>query len=609
MINSIKEALLSETKAHIDTMRQLIQSAIADREKTGSRLAKASRGLSAADALAHYTIASYNDETVEHLKQLYPSPYFTRCDFEIDGQKKPIYISKFSFSEEGVYSWTTPIATLRFEDPGNASYKRPNGTVRSGVLSRKDQYMIADGHLIFQSTEGINQPRELVYQEHFTKKNQGFMLPEVVEKMEKAQDQIIRADHRGPFTISGPAGSGKTTLALHRIAYLLQSPETAEYFTPDKILVLVQDAGTKEYFSHLLPELGIKGVEIITFFEWATAVLQLSDYSPTLTNTLTRSESQLYEYAKYQALKKLPQTNYSAQPYSLLQALYAEYFTPDQLVIFAEQKKYRTLDRFDLTILLHYYKQTNDKLFVVKEMYYQTNGGEYRKKKFKLPAYYNLMLVDEFQNYLPEQLTILKSCVNNRLESIMYIGDIAQQTLFGTVKSWGDIHQDIAPDRFITLQKVYRNTKEILEYVSSLGYPVSIPKELRTGPLVQEPVIKNESDGIKYVNNILENQPTISVGILSYNQSELSQYRQTYIHDARVHCLTIKQAQGVEFDAVCIVGVDANTFSYPDIPENILSEIKKVDKDLLYVALTRARTELHILGQQPLVNSTKTLQH
>ena len=81
-----------------------------------------------------------------------------------------------------------------------------------------------------------------------------FVLPEIVSQMEKTQDIVIRACYKNPLLISGPAGSGKTTLALHRIAYLLQAPDTNIIYDTDPAVVFVQDDKTKEYFSKIMDE-------------------------------------------------------------------------------------------------------------------------------------------------------------------------------------------------------------------------------------------------------------------------------------------------------------------------------------------------------------------
>lgn len=186
-------------------------------------------------------------ERQEELKKLFGSPYFIRCDvvYKKTGERKTLYFAKHYFTEENIYSWVAPASVIRFEKPGPASYKLPDKTIEHVELLRKEQYMIVEGKVLFFAVEEGEKPRELIYQEHFSRKT-GFVLPEIVGVMEKAQDKVIRAHHSGPFVISGPAGSGKTTLALHRVAYLVQSPDTGEYYPGKSIIVFVQDTGTKE---------------------------------------------------------------------------------------------------------------------------------------------------------------------------------------------------------------------------------------------------------------------------------------------------------------------------------------------------------------------------
>lgn len=551
------------------------------------------------DALVEYQITAHNQMQIENLKQLYPSPYFTRCEFEIDGEKKIMYFAKFSFNNEGIYSWITPAATLRFEEPGPASYTRPDGKTQSGILLSKNQYMIVNGKLIFFSTESIEHPRELIHQEHFTRQKPGFILPEVVEQMEKAQDQVVRAPYRGPFVISGPAGSGKTTMALHRVAYLMQSPETAELFTTDSTLVLVQDKGTKEYFSHLLPELGIRGVEITTFAEWAMMILMLDDsYRVTLRYGADEQERNLYEYSKLTALRQLPNDMvYNKNIWGVLQKIYQDTFDKKQQELFVKQKKELTLDRFDLTILLTCYLKTHGQFSIKKDCYEESAGGAYRKKNKAFPAQYNLTIIDEFQNYLPEQLALLKTCLNHRLESVVYVGDLAQQTQLGTIKNWDDIGEKIDDSRLVALQKVHRNTKQILTYIRNLGYAVQIPEGIKEGQLVMEYVLETKQDEIEQIKKILANQNDGAVGILAKDKNYLDEFKKEFGDNKNIHCLSMQEAQGVEFETVCLVGIDEQGCDTNGLPETVTEEIKKIQRDLLYVALTRAMSELHVMGR------------
>src|SRR3989339_75012 len=604
MNEETKKNLLNQTREHIDSIREKITTDIQHREGKDKVMKKEAINMLPGDAITTRILAGHNNEQAENLRQLFPSPYFTRCEFEINGEKKVMFFAKFSFSNEKIFSWIPPAATLRFEDLGPTSYARPDGKIQSGILLSKDQYMIVDGKLIFYSTEGTDHPRELIYQEHFTRQKSGFILPEVVEQMEKAQDQIVRAPYRGPFLIAGPAGSGKTTMALHRVAYLLQSPETAELFPTDSILVLVQDAGTKEYFSHLLPELGIRGVEIITFAQWALRILALSDdYHVAVHYGSNETERTLYEYSKLTALKQLPEDiTYNKNIWALLQKIYIEYLDKKQQTLFAKQKSEFVLDRFDLTILLKCYIKTFGEFTVKKDCYVQSTKGTYRKinKSFKIQ--YNLTIIDEFQNYLPEQLSLLKACSNQRLESIVYVGDLAQQTQLGTIRGWNSIGEKIESNRLVSLQKVYRNTKQILTYIRDLGYSVQIPNEVKEGPAVTEYIFASQQEEIAEIKKILSKTNDGTIGVLAKDKDYLNEFKKIFRDNPKIHCLSMHEAQGVEFEIVCLVGINKQSFETNMLPQIIIEEMKKVQRDLLYVALTRAMSELHIMGNISLTN-------
>ena len=606
MIDKRKNELLSQAKEHIIKIQEKIMDSVRIKEIKNSTMSKESIRMHPGDALAARKILAINQERVENLKQLYPSPYFNLCEFVVNGEKKSLYFSKFSFIDENIYSWVTPAAALRFEKPGVALYSRPDGSKSEGQLMRKDQYMIVDGKLIFFSIEEAGKNRELIHQEHFTRHKQGFILPEVVEQMEKAQDQVVRASYRGPFLISGPAGSGKTTLALHRVAYLLQSPETVEYFSPDSILVMVQDSGTKEYFSHLLPDLGIKSVSIITFAEWASSILGLEDYEYTTGTFIDDAARLTYEHSKISAMRNSPQYSSKKNIFSKLEDMYTA-MNKEQKNLFEVQKKEKKLDRFDLTILLQAYLNENKILSSMKEYYEQMVNGKYRKRKSSFPVQYNLAVIDEFQNYLPEQIRLFKTCMNHRVDSMVYVGDLAQQTRLGTIKDWQNIGEEFDQERMVVLQKVYRNTKQILNFIGDLGYKVSIPAEIKSGLQVNEVILVSKEEEIQYIKKHLTTSTNTTIGILCKEEKYLTEFKIEFSDFKNVFCLDFREAQGVEFDQVFIIGVNKNSFTLSDIPGEILEESKKIYKDLLYVALTRAMSELHVLGTTRLKESINHL--
>ena len=598
-----KEKLLNKLKEHVLYIQNKIQEKL---EKVGEIANQSLKGLgkmSPEDRVVYMNSRANAQNRLIELNHLNKSPYFIKCEIVNDkGEKKEYHFAKHQFTEESIYSWVAPIAAVRFENLGPASFRIPNGKIKKVNILRKEQYLIVDGKVMFFAIEDIHKQRELIYQENFSAKKVGFVLPEIVAEMEKAQDQVIRAYHKGPLVISGPAGSGKTTLALHRVAYLTQAPEISLLYPMDSIVVFVQDEGTKEYFSHLLPELGINNVNITTFSEWAFKILDLKDYSYVGRYGDTEEEKDNYEYQKINALRSGEGPGFNADHFRTLSSLYKKHFLPHNLKLFDRQKKDKRLDRFDIVVLLQSYLKKYKK-FETKRSYLTPVNGVIKKKIEKIQASYSLIILDEFQNYLPEQISVLKTCLKEETESIVYVGDMSQQVYFGTIKKLEDVESFIREDRNIKIEKVYRNTKNILLYVRSLGYDTKIPAQIKDGPDVVEKLFENQEEEIEYIKNTSLKYKDGTVGVIAKDSSYLEAFKEGLKNTKNIHILTMNEAQGVEFDLVCIVGIKQNTFKVPDYidvsPEHI-EERKRMQKDLLYIALTRAITELHVLGNKKL---------
>ena len=636
-MKTIKEELLEKLYTKIDSVKQAVTAQYEKIKpiafKTDSEIVRMRKGeREHAMMLKWQALARYKE-----LQAIESSPFFFKCVIAhntVDVRhrnKKEIHFGKYEFSEQNIYSWIAPIAVVRFANPGQTSFKLPNGTVKEITIHEKEQYLIVNGKVVFYAHETQDHPRELIYQEHFSTKKGAFILPEIVEIMEKAQDDVIRASHFGPFAIAGPAGSGKTTLALHRVAYLVQSPESMDLYPSNSIIVFVQDSGTKEYFSHLLPDLGIHNVKIKTFFEWASEILKL-DTVTYIQNTECELDklnlkNSIVDDGEMLKIHDAPIT-WNKNVFQTLRGIYVMSNSNSLKNSFEEQIKTRALDRIDITLALMLFKKHKGKLKTETESNRVMRMGKIVKHTRVDVLDYSLVVVDEFQNYLPEQLQLFKSCVSSKTESMIYVGDLSQKIQHGTIKKWDDFSENIAVDRQIRLHKVYRNTKQILEYARSLGYDVEIPEALKEGPIVQERVFEGardthsrdvESQVFEYVENILKNKSVEkSVGILSFNSELLAKLKERFKDTTTnttasvgtnadvsvssivgVKFLTIAESQGVEFDIVCLIGVSNQMFelaerysTHPAFKE----EKHQIYKDLLYIALTRSMNEMHILG-------------
>lgn len=597
-----KEKILSAARQHLEKVSTHVYSANKQLAKIILRDKAIYTTLTEADKIVAHQVQKYNAKRLEELTYLQDSPYFVRCDVVYDQEKETtsLYFGKFSFQKEAVYSWMASASSLRFENPGNVSYRLPDGQLQKARLLRKDQFMIANSQLKFLSSETTEESRQLIFQEYFSTHKTGFALPEIVAQMEKAQDQVIRAHHVGPFLISGPAGSGKTTLALHRVAYLTQSPDLADKYPSHSVIVFVQDQGTKKYFSQLLPELGIHDVQITTFPEWALAILKIEAvYAPRY--GATEEKKDRYELAKLAALKKHRPT--AGEGFPLLEKIYAAHFNPQQQQMFRQQRIHKLMDKIDLTLLLKNRLERNKRLENITEYLVESKKGAIIQKKSKIVLQYSLAVVDEFQNYLPSQLHIINSCLNEKNRSTLYVGDMAQQVHFGTIQQWNQIDEDIHHTRQVVLHKVYRNTKNILTFIQGLGYPIELPEGLKDGPPVTEVTTASSAQEIAYIQKTLSQSQFQSVGIIAKEPAYLSEFAAAFSTQEKIHAMTMNEAQGVEFDIVFLVGIsnDSLHVHYAEaMPQSILDEKRKINRDLLYVALTRAISELHILGKDKL---------
>lgn len=206
---------------------------------------------------------------IRRLEQVIGSPYFGRIDFLFEGETspEPVYIGRTSLMEKNaariyVYDWRSPIASVFYRFmTGEAYYDAPGGRI-TGQVERKRQYEIKDSRLHYFFDTDVNIRDEILKQ--LLSRNTSPQMKTIVETIQKEQDVVIRNMEDDLLLIQGVAGSGKTSIALHRAAYLMyQGLQSA--LSANNILILSPNATFEQYISNVLPELGEENVVSLVF--------------------------------------------------------------------------------------------------------------------------------------------------------------------------------------------------------------------------------------------------------------------------------------------------------------------------------------------------------
>lgn len=201
-------------------------------------------------------------------RRMLDSPFFGRVDFVYEGEDEAeiFYIGIGNFAEDTgmtplIYDWRAPVSGLFYDyDRGHASYQAPVG-VMEGEITAKKQYKIRKGKLIYAFESDTKIDDEILKAELGT--NGDVRLKNIVSTIQREQNAIIRNTEDKILAIQGVAGSGKTSVALHRIAYLLYHDR--DNLKSSDVLILSPNSVFADYISHILPELGEEPVQEMSF--------------------------------------------------------------------------------------------------------------------------------------------------------------------------------------------------------------------------------------------------------------------------------------------------------------------------------------------------------
>ncbi|EOP53497.1 HelD family protein [Bacillus nitratireducens] len=230
-------------------------------------------------------LESMRESNRQNLRIGVHEPYFGRLDFQEDGKEEvmPIYIGKVGVSDKDtmkpiVIDWRAPVASMFYSFTGGeelAFYHSPDGLVEGDVylkrnisIRKRELERVVDTYV--KGNEDVSHADDfLLYRLGENKDNK---LKDIVSTIQSEQNDIIRAEKNLPLLIQGVAGSGKTTIALHRLAFLIY--EYREQLEAERMIVFAPNSLFLDYISSVLPELGVGNISQTTFPDWALRLLE-----------------------------------------------------------------------------------------------------------------------------------------------------------------------------------------------------------------------------------------------------------------------------------------------------------------------------------------------
>lgn len=388
-------------------------------------------------------------EKIRMMEKSINKPYFARLDFNRDGEEKTevLYIGKVGVMDEDnknvTIDWRAPISSMYYDSNiGKASYIAPEGTC-TGELLLKRQYDIEDKILInYQDVDTVSNDDLL---KPYLSASADSRLKNIVSTIQQEQNEIIRQPINKNLIVQGVAGSGKTTVALHRIAYLVYN--NREIIKPSQYLVIGPNKFFVNYISGVLPDLDVENVKQLTYDELCSEFLkediELINEDKKLIESISNEKSLSYEKFKVSMEYKksidlfikeldsniIPNKNIEIKGYEVLSSDVIKdiYFSIDQPNIYSSIKK--KLDRTEL--LLSKYILDNYDLIIsnVKNQYKKKINNEIDKTnenknlsfiEKELKAGLKSYLRKYFNNLIPNTLAIYIKFLTNINKYISY---------------------------------------------------------------------------------------------------------------------------------------------------------------------------------------------
>lgn len=586
----------------------------------------------------------------EKLAKLADSPYFARIDFHCDGSEDAAvhYIGRFSFSDESeilISDWRAPVAGMFYDyEPGRAGYEAPIGRV-DGELIRKRQFKISHGMMEYALESAVNIQDDVLQRELSHTSDE--KMKSIIATIQREQNRIIRNEKAGTLIIQGVAGSGKTSVALHRIAYLLYRYK--DTLSANNVVILSPNKVFADYISNVLPELGEEPVYEMSFVDIADIQLdKIIEYEPDR-DPIERSDPEWNERARF---KSTPEFVMMMDKY--LEYAAKVYFVPADytfgcfkatydwiLMRYNAHKKYPikrrlhevsedTLEQFktanirdeELPKQKAIYKKLvsmlrfTDTLSLYKDFFKVMKIPEKLvlrgKRTLEWPDVYPFMyfhaaweglkenrlirhlVIDEMQDYMPVQYAVMNKLFQCNKTILGDFGQSINPNHMHTLNDFRAIYPDA---EIVELYKSYRSTLEIITFAKRIQNVPALDAIERHGDTPAIIGCSNPEDEYENIKRIIDNflkSRYRTLGIILKTNREAQALHAVLSEEYDVRLLTAESdrfTNGISVTAIRMSkGLEFDEVLIPAAnTENYHTDF---DRSLLYIACTRAMHRL-----------------
>lgn len=610
--------------------------------------------------LNHFALGESVINKHKRLTKILAIPYFGRIDFlekKENSKVMPIYIGIHTFYDPEsratlIHDWRAPVSSMFYDhELGEAGYRSPSGEIK-GVISLKRQYRIRGGKMEFMIESALTVHDDILQKE--LSSNADDKMKNIVATIQREQNQIIRNEDIRTLIIQGVAGSGKTSISLHRIAYLLYT--FRDSISSKDILIISPNKVFSDYISNVLPELGEETVPETSMEQILSGVLEhkykYQTYFGLVNELLEKPSSSLIDRIAYKAsfgfiseldkfILHIENTYFKAADVKLTKYITIPApFIEEQYLRF---NRYPIRRRFDamadymLDMLKIQYTFTvtttgrnllkkeirlmfagNNDIQVYKDFFKWTNNpGMFKMRKGHTLEYSDLaplaylhlalegngnqpfrvkhLLIDEMQDYSPIQYKVIQKLFPCRKT---VLGDAGQSVNPYGSSTAETIQKSLTASEIMKLCKSYRSTFEITDFAQKIHPNAELEPVARHGEkpqILQFGSAVEELSGIMGLISTYRKSGYKSLGIICKTEQQarkMADMLKSYAND--ISFLSSQSSafvQGIVITSAHMAkGLEFDEVIIPQTDER--NYRSEIDKSMLYVAVTRAMHRL-----------------